>query len=160
MGSRLALVVATTVAVAIPVVSAAPTAAVSESKPRAGKYVGKEAFGNTPLPVSFVVSRDRTRVTKFTAQAQVRDGCSNRITSFQAPTGPMTVGADGRFRARSHNYPQRGVHVRVSGRFVSRTKARGHISVRIAKQPDCDARRFFHARKTHRPTQGGGATQA
>jgi hypothetical protein len=152
MRSRLAIGVAAAVAVAIPLVGAVPTAAVSDSKPRAGKYVGKEAFDNTPLPVSFVVSRDRTRVTKFTAQAQVRDGCSNRITSFQAPTGPMSIGADGRFTARSHNYPQHGVRVRVSGVFVSRTKARGHISVRLAKQPDCNASRFFHARKSQSPT--------
>jgi hypothetical protein len=147
MRSGRAIGVAVAVAVAIPVLSAVPTAAVSDSKPRAGKYVGKEAFGTTPLPVSFVVSRDRLRVTKFTGQAQARNGCSNHITSFQAPTGPMTIGADGRFKASSHNYPQQGVQVRVTGRFVSRTKARGHISVRIANQPDCNARRSFHARR-------------
>jgi hypothetical protein len=123
------------------------------SGPRPGRYAGTEAFGTTPLPVKFMVARTRLKVRKFTAQAQVKDGCSNHITSFQTPTGPMSISADGHFSAVSHNYPQKGVRVRVSGVFTSQTKARGHISVRIAKHPECDARRPFHARRhaIHRP---------
>lgn len=150
MRSRLAVVGAAAAALTV-MAGAVPTSAVGDLKPRAGKYLGKEAFGSTPLPVTFTVSRDRTRVTKFTAQAQVRNGCSNHITSFQAPTGPMTVSSDGRFSAKSKNYPQQGVRVRVTGVFTSRTKARGHISVRIAKQKDCDARRVFRAKRSETP---------
>jgi len=137
-------------AVALPL----PVSAVGTSQPRSGKYAGTEAFGTTPLPVKFIVSRNRLRVRKFTAQAQVKAGCSNHITSFQTPTGPMSISADGKFSAESRNYPQKGVRVRVSGVFVSGTKARGHISVRIAKHPECNARRVFHAKRhaIHRPT--------
>jgi hypothetical protein len=152
MRSRLATVVVAVAAgtAALPV----PAGAVAVSGPRPGKYAGTEAFGTTPLPVKFMVSRNRLRVRKFTAQAQVKAGCTNHITSFQAPTGPMSISADGGFSAVSRNYPQNGVRVRVSGIFTSRTKARGHVSVRIAKHPECDARRPFHARRRaiHRPT--------
>jgi hypothetical protein len=140
------------IAVVAAVLTAAPAGAAQTLKPRAGHYAGQEAYGTTPLPVSFTVTRSRTRVTKFTAQAEVRGRCSNHITSFQAPTGPMRIDANGRFAARSTNYPQSGVRVRVSGVFTSRAKVRGRISVHIAGQKDCDASRSFHAQRSPTPT--------
>jgi hypothetical protein len=125
-----------------------PASATSVARPRAGKYAGQETYNNNPLPVTFNVSRNRKRVMRFSGQAQVKRGCTNHITGFQAPTGPMTITAAGRFSARSTSYPQPGVRVKVTGTFVSRVKARGHISVRIAKPKGCNASRPFTAQRT------------
>jgi hypothetical protein len=127
---------------------AVPASATSQARPRAGKYAGQETYNNDPLPVTFNVSRDRKRVMRFSGQAEVKGGCTNHITGFQAPTGPMAITAQGRFSASSRNYPQPGVRVKVTGTFVSRVKAKGHIKVRIAKHPGCTASRPFVAQRT------------
>jgi hypothetical protein len=144
--ARLALLAAVTVSV----VGVVPAAAAGQAKPRAGRYAGQEVYDNNPLPVTFNVSRDRSRVVRFTGQAVTKDGCTNHITSFQAPSGPMTITAAGRFSATSTStsYPQPGVRVKVTGTFVSRLKAKGHISIRISKHRDCNARRPFTAQRT------------
>jgi hypothetical protein len=141
-------------------VGAVPAGGVTQLKPRAGNYIGHETFGDNPLPVSFTVSRDRTRVVDFRGQAAAREGCTNRITSFQAPTGPMPISAAGRFSDTSTNYPQRGVRVKVIGRFISRIRVRGHIRVRIAKMPACTASRLFTARRIRPAASQGGSPRS
>jgi hypothetical protein len=140
MASMLAL----TVALAVDV---GPAMGDAQLSPKKGQYSGFEVYKSTPIPTQLTVGRHGNRVTSFTGQAQVRDGCENHITSFQAPDGPMPIHADGSFAARSTNYPQDGVRVKVTGTFVSRVKARGHISVRIAGKRDCHARRLFTVRR-------------
>jgi hypothetical protein len=153
MARRFATVVGAA-ALALVSLTAVPAAGTTTITPRAGKYGGHEAFGNNPLPVSFRVPRTKERVVSFNGQAVVQDGCTNHITSFQAPTGPMPIDANGRFAATSTNYPQKGVRVRVTGTFVRANRVRGHISVHIAKTRGCNARRLFvarHVRHTHTP---------
>jgi hypothetical protein len=145
-----------TVAVAAGVVAAlagtVPAAVAGQATPRTGKFVGQEEFGNNPLAVSFTVPKNRQRVLDFSGQAEAKDGCTNHITGFSAPDRPMTITADGHFSAVSRNYPK-GVRVKVTGTFTSRAKARGHISVRIAKLDGCNASRLFTAVRTGPPTQ-------
>jgi hypothetical protein len=125
--------------------AALPAWAVGQAHPRAGKFVGQEVFDKNPLAVSFTVPRARNRVIDFTGQAQVNDGCTNHITGFSAPRGPMPISPRGRFSAVSTNYSQKGVRVKVTGAFPTKTKARGRISVTIAKNPGCNASRRFTA---------------
>jgi hypothetical protein len=131
MGERTAQI-AVLATFAVVLGSTLPAAASSQHRPRAGKFAGQERYDSDSLPVTFTVSRDRARVLRFVGQAAVKDGCTNHITGFQAT---------------SKNYPQPGVRVRVTGRFVSRSKARGHVSVRIANSTGCNVSRPFSARR-------------
>ncbi|HTW21389.1 MAG TPA: hypothetical protein VME70_14395 [Mycobacteriales bacterium] len=115
--------------------------------PRAGQYTGQEAASPQPLPVSFTVASSHRRIVAFSAEAEVKAGCKNHITEFQAPTGPMPI-TSGRFTKTSHAYPQKGVAVTVTGHFTSRTTARGRITVRFTKVRGCNASRLFRAHRT------------
>jgi hypothetical protein len=123
-------------------------AAATTATPRAGKYAGAEANGAAPLPVTFVVTPDRTRITSFNGQSAEKDGCTNHIKSFEAPPGPMAISPTGTFSATSTNHAQKGVRVKVTGHFVSQVKARGRISVRVRKVDGCNISRPFTAHRT------------
>jgi hypothetical protein len=125
-----------------------PASAGSQDKPRAGSFAGQEANGDNPLPVSFNVPKKRNRVIHFVGQAETKTGCTNHITGFQAPTGPMHIDSNGHFTATSTNYPQDGVTVTVHGGFTSRIKARGHIAVRVAHVKGCNSSRLFTVQRT------------
>jgi hypothetical protein len=150
---RSAACVAAVMTAAAAVPAGAVTAAIS---PRPGRYAGFEVSGTTRLPVSFTVSRDRSRIVTFNGQTAVKAGCTNHIKSFEAPSGPIPIAPDGSFAATSRSYPQDGVRVRVSGHFLTRVKARGHISVRVAKVEGCNISRPFTASRARRA--GGAGT--
>jgi len=139
--------VASGVAVCLAAVAGAaiPAAAGTAITPRAGAFSGQETAGANPLPVTFTVAKGRKRVVHFVGQAETRAGCTNHITGFQAPTGPMKINKGAHFTASSSNYPQKGVTVTVTGRFTSPTTARGHISVRIVHVKGCAISRLFTA---------------
>jgi hypothetical protein len=129
--------------------AAAPaSAAPPQVTPRAGYYTGHEADKPSPLPVSFTVGTGRKNVLHFNAEAEVKAGCQNHLTGFEAPTAPMSIGTAGRFADASTAYPQKGVVVRVTGKFVSPTKATGLISVTLRRVKGCNASRAFTAQRT------------
>ena len=125
-----------------------PASAAPQVAPRAGHYSGSEAVKPSPLPVTFVVSKNRRRVQAFAAEAQVKAGCTNHITEFQAPTGPMPISTAGRFSRSSRAYPQKGVQVTVTGHFTSPTTVSGHITIRLSTVKGCNASRPFSAQRT------------
>jgi hypothetical protein len=129
--------------------AAAPaSAAPPQATPRAGYYTGHEADKPSPVPVSFTVGKGRKNVLNFNAEAEVKAGCKNHLTGFEAPTAPMAIGPAGRFAGSSTAYPQKGVTVRVTGRFVSATKATGLITVTLRRVKGCNASRAFTAQRT------------
>jgi hypothetical protein len=134
--------------------TALPAAAVPQVVPRSGSYIGHEADKPSPVPVSFVVSKNHKRIRSFTAEAEAKAGCTNHLTGFEAPTGPMAIGAAGRFTRTSTNYPQAGVRVTVTGRFTSARTVTGHIRIRFATIKGCNANRVFTA---HRTSAGSAA---
>jgi hypothetical protein len=128
------------------VASAAPPAvAAVNAKPRNGAYAGSEVGATGTLPVSFSVVK-RTKVTAFQATAQVKAGCVNAIASYQTPYGPFKIGPKGGFTGASSTYPKPAPTVRVTGTFVSRTKATGVITIKFPKKKQgCNASRKFTA---------------
>jgi hypothetical protein len=128
--------------------TAAAAAAAPQVIARAGYYTGQEAFKPSPVPVSFTVSKNHKKVLGFSAEAQVRAGCKNHLTGFEAPTAPMAIGPAGRFSRSSTAYPQAGVTVTVTGRFTSPANVTGHIAIRFARVKGCNASRIFVAHRT------------
>jgi hypothetical protein len=148
MGSRAGI---TAAAIGVIVASGlAPASALTPQvrAPRAGHYAGQVAAKPSPLPVTFTVANGPKRVTGFTAQALVKAGCTNHITSFEAPVAPMRISAAGRFARVSRAYPQKGVIVTVTGRFTSRTTATGLITIRLTRIKGCNATHRFSAQRT------------
>jgi len=127
--------------------TATPASATAQVTARAGHYTGREADKPKPVPVSFTVSANHKRVLSFTAEAEVKAGCKNHLTGFEAPTAPMAIGPAGRFARSSTAYPQKGVVVRVTGRFISATKVTGLISVTLRNVKGCNASRGFTAQR-------------
>jgi hypothetical protein len=128
--------------------SIVPVTAAPQLIPRAGYYTGHEADKPSPVPVSFVVSKNHKRVRSFTAEAEAKAGCTNHLTGFEAPTGPMLISAAGRFSHTSTNYPQAGVRVTVRGRFTSARTVTGHIIIHFSQVKGCNANRAFAAHRT------------
>jgi hypothetical protein len=126
----------------------ATASAGAQVTPRAGYFTGHEAYKPGPVPVSFTVGKGRKNVLQFSGEAEVKAGCQNHLTGFEAPTAPMAIGPAGRFTRTSTSYPQKGVVVRVTGRFVSPTKVTGHISVVLRRVQGCNASRAFTAQRT------------
>lgn len=127
---------------------AAPATADTQIKPRAGHFSGQEAFGTTPVPVTFTVSKNRKKVVNFSAQAEVKAGCTNHIQSFQAPFSPMPITTDGHFTGTTTSYPQKGVRVTVTGTFTSAVRAKGRITIHFNRVKGCNANRPFTAHRT------------
>jgi hypothetical protein len=126
----------------------APVAsAVVMIRPVAGAYAGSES-GSPGGPVTFVVSKSRTSVRHFTATVPARAGCTAPYVGFQAPAGAIQISADGRFTASSTNYPGPKVRVTMTGRFTSRTKAVGQLSVHFARLTGCNRTTGFRVTRT------------
>jgi hypothetical protein len=121
--------------------------AVVTIRPAAGAWAGSES-GSPGGPVTFVVPKSRTSLRHFTATVPARAGCTAPYVGFQAPTGAMPVGADGRFTGSSTNYPGPKVRVTVTGRFSARTKAVGQLTVHFARLTGCNRTTWFHATRS------------
>jgi hypothetical protein len=127
---------------------AAPAGAAASLTPRAGSYTGQEAASPTPEAVHFTVTNGPKTIRSFTGSGQVKAGCKNTISSYEAPPGPMKVTKAGHFSESLTTYPGPAVRITVTGHFTTGTKVVGHITTAFKKVKGCNATRSFTAKRS------------
>jgi hypothetical protein len=114
-----------------------PDAGAAVAKPKAGSYSGP--IDDQPFDgFGFVVSGNHRKISHEVGSAPSGTGGSCTGDPYSIPQDVVKI-HNGHFSESENNYPHH-VRVTVTGSFVSKTKATGHLTVDFPHSNNCDAR--------------------